>query len=39
TPHAIRGNTRVYIRTDTSNEPEELATVDKVLWLLDKRER
>ena len=39
TPHAIRGNTRVYIRTDTSNEPEELATVDRILWLIDKRKK
>jgi hypothetical protein len=39
TPHAIRGNTKVYIRTDTSNELEELATVDRVLWLVNKREK
>jgi len=39
TPHAIRGNTKVYIRTDTSNEPEELATVDRVLWLVNRREK
>lgn len=39
TPHAIRGNTKVYLRTDTSNEPEELATVDRVLWLVNKREK
>lgn len=39
TPHAIRGNAKVYIRTDTSNEPEELATVDRVLWLVDKRKK
>lgn len=39
TPHGIKNNTKVYIRTDTSNEPEELATVDRVLWLVDKRKR
>jgi len=39
TPHAIRGNTKVYIRTDTSNELEELATVDRVLWLVDRRKK
>jgi len=39
TPHAIRGSTRVYIRTDTSNESEELATVDRVLWLVNRREK
>lgn len=39
TPHVIRGNTKVYIRTDTSNEPEELATIDRVLWLVNKRNK
>jgi len=39
TPHAIKGNTKVYIRTDTSNEPEELAAIDRVLWLVNKREK
>lgn len=38
-PHAIRRNTRVYIRTDTSNEPEELATVDRVIWLVERRKK
>jgi hypothetical protein len=38
-PHAIRGNTRAYVRTSTANEPEELATVDRVLWLVDRRNR
>lgn len=39
TPHAIKNNTKVYIRTDTSNEPEELATVDRVLWLVERRNK
>jgi hypothetical protein len=39
TPHAIRGNTQVYVRTDTSNEPEELATLDRIQWLVDRRKR
>jgi len=39
TPHAIKRNTRVYIRTDTSNEPEELASIDRILWLVDKRNK
>lgn len=39
TPHAIRGNTKVYIRTDTSNEPEELAAIDRILWLVNRREK
>jgi hypothetical protein len=38
-PHAVRGNTKVYVRTDTSNEPEELATVDRLLWLVEKRKK
>jgi len=39
TPHGIKNNTKVYIRTDTSNEPEELATIDRISWLVEKRER
>src|SRR6267142_1210346 len=39
TPHAIRGNTQVYVRTDTSNEPEELATLDRIQWLVDRRKK
>ncbi|MDO8589980.1 MAG: ATP-binding protein [bacterium] len=39
TPHAIRGNTRVYIRTNTSNEPEEEITIEKLGWLVDKRKK
>lgn len=39
TPHAVKGNTKVYLRTETSNEPEELATVDRILWLVDRRAR
>ena len=39
TPHGIKNNTKVYIRTDTSNEPEELATIDRVLWLVEKRKK
>ena len=39
TPHAVNGNTKVYFRTDTSNEQEELANVDRVLWLTEKRQK
>ena len=39
TPHAIKNNTKVYIRTDTSNEPEELASVDRILWFIDRRKK
>ncbi len=38
-PHGIKNNSKVYIRTDTSNEPEELATVDRILWLVEKRKK
>ena len=37
TPHAIRGNTSVYLRTNNLNNPEELATIDKIAWLKDNR--
>ncbi|MBI4455098.1 MAG: hypothetical protein HY644_04280 [Acidobacteria bacterium] len=37
TPHAIRGNTQVYVRADTSNEPEELADLEKLRWLIDRK--
>ena len=39
TPHAIRHNTRVYLRTGNRNNPEELATLDQVEWLQSKRAR
>jgi hypothetical protein len=39
TPHAIRQNTRVYLRTENRNNPEELATLDQVEWLQSKRTR
>ena len=39
TPHAIENNTKVYLRTDTCNKPEEQAGVDRVLWLVEKRNK
>jgi len=39
TPHGIKNNSKVYIRTDTSNEPEELATIDRILWLIERRKK
>ena len=36
-PHAINQNTQVYLRTNNRNTPEELATIDKIYWLRDKR--
>lgn len=38
-PHAIQANTRVYLRTGNRNSPEQLATLDEVGWLQDKRQR
>jgi len=39
TPHAIMKNTRVYLRTGDVNNPEEIADIDKITWLLDKRKK
>lgn len=39
TPHAMNKNTKVYLRTNLSNEPEEIASVDRVLWLVDRRKK
>lgn len=39
TPHAIMKNTRVYLRTGNRNNPEELAAIDDIGWLTDRRER
>ena len=39
TPHAISNNTQVYIRTGNRNQPEALASVDKIEWLRDKRRK
>jgi hypothetical protein len=39
TPHAISGNTQVYLRTGNRNKPEELASVDHVEWLMDGRKK
>ena len=37
-PHAINNNANVYIRTANRNSFEELATIDKIFWLKEKRE-
>ena len=39
TPHAIRQNTRVYFRTGNRNNPEELADVERIRWLLNGRQK
>lgn len=38
-PHAINSNRRVYIRTGNQSRPEDFESIDKILWLSDKRER
>jgi hypothetical protein len=38
-PHAMAGNTRVYLRTGDLNNPEELAALDQVAWLTDNRNK
>jgi hypothetical protein len=39
TPHALYNNTQVYIRTGNRNKPEDLATVEQIEWLRNRRER
>lgn len=39
TPHAISKNTKVYLRTGDINNPEDLATIDDVIWLIDNRNK
>ena len=39
TPHAIKDNTKVYLRTGNRNKPEELARVDQIEWLRDYRRK
>jgi len=38
-PHATHHESRVYVRTGNLNTPEELANIDKVFWLRDRREK
>jgi hypothetical protein len=39
TPHAIRGNTRAYVRINDTKNPEDLATMEQLDWLRNKREK
>lgn len=36
-PHAIRSNTRVYLRTGNRSKPEDLATLEQIGWLQGRR--
>jgi len=39
TPHAIAGNTEVYLRTGNRNTPEKLAHVNEIEWLREGRRK
>jgi len=39
TPHLIDNKRKVYIRTDNRNKPEEVATIDQIEWLYNKRKK
>ena len=36
-PHAIASNTKVYIRTGRRNDPDELASLDRIAWISERR--
>ncbi len=38
-PHAIQNSTRVYIRTGSITQPYEMAEIDRIKYLLDRREK
>ncbi len=39
TPHAIYNNTQVYARTGNRNKQEDLATVEQIEWLRNRRKK
>ena len=39
TPHAIYNNKQVYVRTGNRNKPEDLATVEQIEWLINRRKK
>ena len=39
TPHAIYNNTQVYVRTGNRNKPEDLATIEQIEWLRNRRRK
>lgn len=39
TPHAMSGNTEVYLRTGNRNNPEQLATIREIEWLQEHRKK
>ncbi len=38
-PHATAGNTKIYFRTGKRNQPEDIADVDRILWLASRRQK
>jgi hypothetical protein len=39
TPHAIFNNKKAYIRTGNRNKPEDLATMEQIEWLINRRKK
>ena len=39
TPHTIYNNTQVYVRTGNRNKPEDLATIEQIEWLRNRRKK
>ncbi len=39
TPHALYNNTKVYIRTANRNKLEDLATIEQIEWLKNRRQK
>jgi len=39
TPHALNNNTQAYLRTGNRNKPEDLATVEQIEWLRNRRKK
>jgi hypothetical protein len=38
-PHAIESNTQVYVRTGQRNDPDALANLDRIQWMLGNRRK
>lgn len=38
-PHAVSKNTKVYLRTGNVNKPEDLAQIDQIDWLKNRRQK
>ena len=38
-PHAIAKNTKVYIRTGRRKDPDELASLDRIAWIAERRKK